>query len=143
MKKPGSTCDYTQAKNDELVKAFYAYVGRTVMIDLDAIFRQIADSPASRFFISEERAYELVRRYRSSGKWDMANPLRVAMLDQIHSNAMGLMASDARLTLKDAVYEAVNSPAPKFYLTPKSCRQLIYKTIKERNLALRMARLGL
>lgn len=137
MKKRGNTCDYTSAKNSELVRVFNNLVKRAAIIDLDHIFRQVAESGASRFFISEERAYELVVQYRRTGIWRISNSLRVEMMETIYKYALRLLKKGDAPTIKEAVYMAVNMPAPKFYLTPRSCRTLIYSTIRASFLAAR------
>lgn len=131
MKKKGSSCDYTSAKNAELVKTFNSLLRRSKMIDLDVIFREVAESEASRFFISEDRAYDLILTYRRDGIWKISNPLREEMMEEILARAEMFIDRYPGSSLKDAVCMAVNTRAPKFYLTPRSCRTIIYQTIKE------------
>lgn len=130
MKKSGNTCDYTAAKNAELVKIFNAKIREAKLIDLDRIFLEVSQSEASRFFISEDRAYELILAYRKAGRWLLGNSLRREMMEEIRSRTEAYMREDSALSLKDAVYMAVNSRAPKFYLTPRTCRTLIYATTR-------------
>ena len=131
MKKRGNVCDYTSAKNAELVRVFNKRLREARVVDLDRIFAEVASSRASRFYISEERAYELVARHERTGRWDIGNTLRREMILEIHRQACRLMERDPALTMRDAVYCAVNLPAPRFYLTPRSCRTLVYATIRE------------
>lgn len=131
MKKQGSVCDYTAARNAELVKNFNAAIRAAKILDLDKICGEVANSPASRFFISEERAYELIIARRRRGHWTISIPLRVEMIEEIERRAESRLRSGKAATLRDAVHEAVNSPAPRFYLTPRSCRTIVYATIHE------------
>lgn len=132
MKRKGCTCDYTSAKNDELVKRFKQLIKEARVVDLDRIFAQVAESPSSRFFISEIRAYELVSERRRSGDWGIANPLRREMMDEILSRAEKILRRGEESSLRNAVYLAVNTPAPRFYLTPRSCRTIIYNAMSVR-----------
>lgn len=143
MKKRGNSCDYTAAKNAELVRVFKRLVSEATIVDLDKIFRQVAASKASRFFISEERAYELVKAFRETGLWHISNRLRVEMMEAINELCLKLERSNPGLSLRDAVYEAVNHRAPKFYLTARSCRTLIYATIHDSILSSAKRRLNL
>lgn len=130
MKKKGHVCDFTGAKNSELVKVFKMLVRNSYPIDLDQIFRQVSESEASRFFISEDRAYELIREYEREGRWSLSNPLRIEMLTEIKHRADRLLTDSPEMSLRDAVCFTVNSKAPKFYLTPRSCRTLIYARLQ-------------
>lgn len=130
MKKHGSVCDYTKVRNAELASVFNRRLGEARAIDLLEICRLAAESPASRFFISEERAYELVIARRRLGHWPIRLRHRIRMMEEISSRAEALLASGMESTLRDAVYAAVNSPAPEFYLTPRSCRTLVYATFR-------------
>ncbi len=131
MKKFGNKCDYTESKNRELVKLFRAAVRNARIIDLDRIFAEVAASAASRFYISEERVLLLIRQYRESGQWSVRSLQRRQMLAEIERRVSRMMAADAALTLADAVAQVVNAPAPSFYLTPRTCRTLIYRTIQQ------------
>lgn len=130
MKKKGCVCDYTKVRNAELAATFNRLLSEARAIDLLEICRRVAESPASRFFISEDRAYELVIARRRLGHWSVRLRHRVRMMDEILSRAEALLASGIESTLRDAVYAAVNSPAPEFYLTPRSCRTLVYATFR-------------
>ncbi|MDE7081131.1 MAG: hypothetical protein K2O78_05725 [Muribaculaceae bacterium] len=130
MKKPGSTCDYTKVRNAELAATFNRRLAEARTIDLLEICRLTSESAASRFFISEERAYELVMARRRLGHWPIRLRHRIRMMEEISSRAEALLASGMESTLRDAVYAAVNSPAPEFYLTPRSCRTLVYATFR-------------
>lgn len=135
MKKQGSVCDYTAARNAELVKNFNAAIRKAEIVDLEKICAQVAASPASRFFISEERAYELIIARRRLGHWPISITMRIEMIEEIARRAENLLRSGKAPTLRDAVHEAVNSPAPKFYLTPRSCRTLVYRTIRDAHMS--------
>ena len=126
MRKKGNVCDYVAQRNHELAVSFRRLVREAFILDLDEIFRKVSRSPASRFFLSEARAFELVRRYESTGEWDVRSRTRREMLTEIYSRVMRLREKTPAMSLEDAVYEAVNQPAPCFYLTPRSCRTILY-----------------
>lgn len=132
MKKKGNYCDYTLSKDAELVSRFKQLLSEVRIVDLDDIFRRVAESPVSRFFISEIRAYELVTRRINKGAWPLANPLRREMMDEILKRAERILENGEESTLRTAVYRAVNTPAPKTYLTPRTCRTLIYGAMSAR-----------
>lgn len=130
MKKKGSVCDYSRERNDALVKSFRRCLSRAKVIDLPAIFREVSESPAERFYVSEMRAAVVIRRHLKDGVWIVKGKERLEMFQEIENRVLFLISEGKGLSLADAVFEAVNSPAPRFYLTPRSCRTLIYEHIK-------------
>lgn len=137
MKKKGSKCDYIESRNENLKREFLARVGRngrTVKQTIEAMTRV----PADRFYISEERAEAEIKRIVSedcefnlpeAGE-AVRNKMRQVMIREILRRVKTLMESRPGLTLRDAIYEVVNSPAPCFYLTPGSMRTILYRALR-------------
>ena len=126
MKKRNSFCDYIKSRNDSLYREFVGLLGSKGS-SLQSVFEMLAQVPAPRFFISEDRAFNLIKRFFATGKWPRTTLLtRRAMLSEIATRVRVLQAFDSSLSLKDAVFRAVNSPAPSFYLTPRSIRTILY-----------------
>lgn len=129
MKKKGNTCDYTHERDIELCKSFRRHIAEATFIHLPDIFRKVACSPARRFYVSEQRAALVISQWRSSGKLAVASPLRRRMFEEIAGRADRIMHENPLTSFSDAVFEAVNSPAPSFYITPGSARTLIYRAL--------------
>ena len=130
MKKQGSVSDYTSDRNAELCAAFRRCLKESpTFIDLEEIFGKLSRLPASRFFISEQRASLIIRARRRTGRWPLKNPLRLSMIKEIEARANNLFRSGDYEDFDDAVFDAVNSPAPSFYLTPRSIRTRIYECL--------------
>ncbi|MCH5214370.1 MAG: hypothetical protein J1E97_04195 [Muribaculaceae bacterium] len=128
MKKRKSHCDWKESRNAELQERFLALIGCGAP-DVNVLFEAIAVSPAPRFYISEERAYQLIGHHRRTGLWPRGMfPTRLRMIKEIDRRVQLLRRADPSLTLKDAVFEAVNSPAPCFYLTSSSVRSIFYSS---------------
>lgn len=124
MKKKNSRCDYIESRNSNLRREFLARLGRNGRT-LKDVFRSLArESQADRFYINEERAYRLIR----AGEGYISGRRR--MLEDIRTRVDSLMRSDPSLSLKDAVYITVNSPAPGFYLSEETIKTIIYKSRK-------------
>ena len=130
MKKRNSSCDYIPARNEELKSEFYSRLSSRTFLRTDDIFADIAKAGAKRFYITEDRAYVLLCNYNTKGEWPKGmNPLRRRMMADIKRRVAALMDDDPSLSLKDAVYKAVNSEAPAFYLTPRSIRTIVYGSL--------------
>ena len=131
MKKKNSKCDYTQHRNEKLMAEFKARIGCGDGSTIDSIFPLIArDAKAPRFYINEDRAYSLIRNFKKSGRWpDNMTANKRRMICDILERVERTMAFRRNITLKDAVYEVVNSEAPSFYLTPRSIRTMLYASL--------------
>ncbi|MDE6272367.1 MAG: hypothetical protein K2M31_05105 [Muribaculaceae bacterium] len=130
MKKKGSVSEYSEERDRELVRCFRKRLGEVRVIDLDKIFAEVAAHPASRFYVSEFRAAIVIRHHLRHGVWSVKGAKRLEMFQEIEKRVVGLMESRSDLSLDDALVEVINSEAPEFYLTPRSCRTIIYKLLK-------------
>ena len=130
MKKKNCCCDYTASRNERLRQEFLRRLGRNVR-NLRVIFAELATAPAERFYINEDRAYYIIKERIRRGEWPSMLPTRRRMLELIYAGAMALREADPSLTLRQAVCDAVNSPAPGYFLTPRSIRTIIYENLKK------------
>ena len=56
MKYFGSILDFTRERNADLMRVYRDRLAEASIIVMPVIFQLVADSPASRFWVSEERA---------------------------------------------------------------------------------------
>lgn len=130
MKKKGSTSDFATQRDKELYAAFRDILCNSRGVALADMFGMAAKRPASRFWVSEERAAQVVSwmlRGASQEKIESMVAQRRAMFEEIYRRVRALMADDPSLCMTHAVNEVVASPAPEFYLSPKSARVIIYR----------------
>ena len=135
MKKKGNGCYYIRQRNENLRREFHARLAKNGRNISDAI-KALTLVPADRFYISEERAESEIRKiWKNTSLSEVTctgipNPRRQAMIKEIMKRVEVLMKRDTGLTLKDAVFEVVNSPAPSFYLTRGTMRTILYSNLK-------------
>lgn len=127
MKKKGSVADFTPQRNDELLKAFRNQMYMLGSLPIAELFNRAAMSPASRFWVSEHRALVVISRMLKGDRILTMNPKKREMFFEIFHRVSRILEDEPGLTLTEAVFRAVNSPAPQFYLTPKSARTMIYR----------------
>ncbi len=127
MKKKGSVVEFTQQRNEELLSAFREQLSFLGELPLEQIFTRASLSPASRFWVSERRAMVVMSHMMKGDQLLSMNQKRREMFYEIFRRVKELMRLEPSLTLTEASFRAVNSPAPEFYLTPKSARVLIYR----------------
>ena len=127
MRKKGSNCDFTAERNENLKQMFKACFLAGNYTNIGEIFGQMATMPAKRFYINEQRAYQLLCEKRRTGHWKpsiLANKLR--MMEEIEKRVDELMLANPSVSLVEAVDLVVNQPAPSLYLTPRSIRTIFY-----------------
>lgn len=128
MKKPNATLDFAHARALDLLRAYRRALrqapGAIVMPD---IFRRVANSPASRFWVSEERAAEVLALINAGRPPRRMRQNKREMFAEINRRVALLRRDDPALPLRDAVAAVIYQPAPRFYLTPRTVGELIYR----------------
>lgn len=136
MKKQGSTSDFITTRDSELYRNFLDILRAARNVPLRDMYGMAAQRSASRFWVSERRAAEVVsallaarRRGAEHEKAFLENmyPLKRRMYEEISAKVLTLMDSDTSLCLTHAVDIIVNEPAPEFYLTAESAKVIIYR----------------
>ena len=127
MKKPGSTSDFMAARDRELLDCFKRELMESRGVPLRDMFGRAARRPASRFWVSELRAAEVISRMLRGESLDNATPQKRKMYEELMRRVVDWREKHPGHPLSDAVFAAVNSPAPEFYLTDKSAKVIIYR----------------
>ena len=124
--------EFIDSRNENLRREFLERLGKNGR-SLGDIFKDIASSaPADRFYISEERAQRVVGelnhpRDRAGGR--KRHP-RLEMAEELQRRVNALRQTNPRMSLREAVFQVVNSPAPAFYLSPNTIRTILYENHK-------------
>lgn len=87
---------------------------------------KVVNMPSSRFWVSEERAAVIVGLMRAGKRLPKMLKTKKEMFREIYRRYVKFAEKNPELTLLEAVSAVVYQPAPKFYLTPKSARVIIY-----------------
>jgi hypothetical protein len=128
MKSFGSILAFTRERNAALLKAYRNCVSQACYIRLDEIGDKIVNSPAPRFWVSEERAAAVVSAImRGKPVLDTMRPSKREMFQEIHRRVVALREQHPDWHLSELVYEVVNSPAPKFYMEASSALERLFK----------------
>ncbi len=137
MKHNGNNSHFKHMRNTELMRAFRQVVKEQPFFDVSCDFELVVNQPCSRFWVSEERATAVVSAMlRGLPVTDIMRPTKKEMFEEILSRVKGKIQECPNIALCGAVFFAVNSPAPKFYMEPLYAREIIYK-IKRKEAYLR------
>lgn len=132
MKKKGSKSEFAGQRNSELEAAFRRIAAMRHVTTTDEIFRRVAASPASRFWVSEQRAAEVIGRMLKGDRLDTMRPKRREMFLKILELVLEYRRAHPVATISSAAWYAVNSPAPEFYITPESARVIFCRSRRNR-----------
>ena len=128
MKTFGSILAFTRERNDALLKAYREHTDAADFVRLIDIGQIIVNSPAQRFWVSEERAAAVVSGiFRCLPVLKTMRPTKREMFHEIHRRVLILKNEHPDWKLCQLVFKVVNSPAPKFYMEPSTALQRLFK----------------
>lgn len=123
----GSIMDFTQERNDDIMRAYQVQLAKANYIVMPEIFRLVAESPASRFWVSEERAAVEVSRMLVGKPFSRMRANKREMFEEIYRRFLLLREKHPDKSVYELVSKVVRQPAPKFYLTPRTVGEFIYR----------------
>lgn len=127
MKNFGCTFEYEKERNEDLMRAYHEDISKCKYIHLKDVWRRISCMPSSRFWVSEERAAIVVGKMMRGDNIAGMRPLKREMFAEIFRRVQLIQKEHTDYSIYKCTFFAVNSPAPKFYMTPLSIRVTIYK----------------
>ncbi|MCH5225068.1 MAG: hypothetical protein J1D77_03675 [Muribaculaceae bacterium] len=130
MKSIGATLEYTRHRNADIMRVFNNIIQSEKHIFLPRIFSLVADSPASRFWVSEERAVAVISAMVAGRILPRMRKNKVEMFQEILRRFLILKQDNPKAPMIRLISEVVAQPAPKFYLTPRTIGEIIFKIKK-------------
>ncbi len=127
MKYFGSILDFTAQRNADLMRAYRTQLIRARYIVMPEIFSLVADSPASRFWVSEERAAIVISAMLAGKPLPKMRDNKREMFDEIYRRFLALRQQQPDKSVYELVSAVVHQPAPKFYLTARTVGEFIYR----------------
>ena len=128
MKYHGCILEFTDKRNDELMEAFRRVLRNSSFIDIRKVSEEVANMGCSRFWVSEERAMVVINALiKGKNVTDCMSNSKREMFLEIYRRVLSLIDKNDGRSLFEIVIDVVNSPAPKFYMTPRSAMETIYK----------------
>lgn len=127
MKHTGSCCDFSEARNRDLLRAYHHVLRSAPCIRLSDVFRRVVRMPSARFWVSTGRALDVCNMIARKGFAALArmNHTRRAMYIEIYRRTEAHLARHPNASLSDAVCAVLRGPAPCFYLTPASAKTIL------------------
>jgi hypothetical protein len=127
VKYYGSILDFTQERNQELMRVYQEELSKAGYIVMPKIFEQVANSPCSRFWVSEERAAIVISTLLAGKVIPNMRKNKREMFDEIFRRFLIARGQYPEKSIYALAIMVVNQPAPKFYMTPRTVGELIYR----------------
>ena len=127
MKYYGSILDFTQERNQELMRVYQEELSKAGYIVMPKIFEQVANSPCSRFWVSEERAAIVISTLLADKVIPSMRKNKREMFYEIFRRFLIAREQYPEKSIYALAIMVVNQPAPKFYMTPRTVGELIYR----------------
>lgn len=131
MKHKGSTFEYKEARDADLLRAYREQIMLCDTIDLTEIFKKVVLMPSARFWVSEERAAIVIARMFRGDKLETMKTNTREMYEEIFKRVKDMKEKLPDMSLFDILFHVVRQPAPKFYLTPDSAKVITMRIKRE------------
>ena len=128
MKKKNSNCEFSSERSEILIKNFRESLARQSRISASKAFKEAVEAPAPRFWVSEARAVRVVSML-FKGQTEILESMHASkreMFLEIFKRVKHIKETMPEVPLGDIVFQVVNDPAPKSYLTWQWAAKIIY-----------------
>lgn len=125
MKYFGSVVDFTQARNADIMRVFRQKIAEVDVIRMPEICRAIAEAPSSRFWVSEQRAANVIAALEAGRPMPLMTASKRDMFMEIYRRYKLLRPKHPNMSLIALATMIVHQPAPKFYFTPRTIEEFI------------------
>lgn len=127
MKYFGSVLNFTHLRNQDLMRAYRQCIAKADHIVMPQIFSLVAKSPASRFWVSEERAAVVISAMATGKPLPPMRHNKREMFLEIYRRYLIAKKQYPHKYTNELVAKIIQEPAPQFYLTPRTVGELIYR----------------
>lgn len=120
--------DYLPERDREFAKVYFSM---SVSADDTWVSRclKAIKQPASRFFISEEEANKVINKILSGRRINRTGN-KARLVHDLFKTFLDIYENNRELSKAEAIHLAVNSPAPEFYLSPRSAMRILKNSRK-------------
>lgn len=126
MKKKDSTSDFTLHRAQVLREAFHKALAAQSRIEVAKAFKDAAEAPAPRLWISEPRAAAVLSKLLNGTPLPSKTlPNKREMYAELLHRAKEYLRLNPGASVTDAAFEAVNAPADSSYISPDRVKTII------------------
>lgn len=122
--------EFVDARNEEIMQAYHRIVSSVPFIIRSDVMQLVADSPASRFWVSEERAAFVVKAMLAGRPLPRMRDTKREMFNEIFRRFLLEREKCPDASVPELISIVIHQPAPKFYLTPRTVGEFIHRIKK-------------
>lgn len=124
--------EYSRERLDDLMRAYDEYLSSCDYIRMPEVYERIVNMPTKRFWVSDIRASLVISAIiRGEDKLSDMWGTKREMYEEIYNRVLALRERYPETGISELCAIVVAQPAPKFYLTPGSAKQMVCKAKKE------------
>lgn len=128
MKTKGATSEFCALRRADIIRAYRQACAQAKHIKVSHVMETAVSMPASRFWVSPERAACVVSALlRGKKRLDDMRPTKARMFAVIARRAAIARDSHPATPLCEIIAGIIYSQAPEFYLSANTARGIIYK----------------
>lgn len=131
MRHKGSTNEYIVERDRDLLEVFRRTIRTCKHINLYEVVETVVNSPAKRFYVSEYRTRNIIKRMFNGKPLTNMYPLRQEMYREIFRRVKEMRKTMPHAPLLMVIEEVLAQPAPKFYLTKETGVTILHKIQKK------------
>lgn len=126
MRKTGSNFEFKKERDNAVVETFRRLAAQCTHIRMPQLMERLVMEPCARFWVSEERATIVVAAMmRGEEATTGMGSSKRRMFAEIFKRVKALRAENLTCPLVRLVRMVIDSPAPEFYLTPRSAQNIL------------------
>ena len=126
MKKKNSRCEFASERSEALLRNFRESIARQSRISIQRAFSDAVEAPAPRFWVSEARTMRVITMMlKGMDILDSMRPEKRRMYEEIYRRVMKQKEEHPDMPLGDIVFDVVNSPAPRSYMSVRYAAKII------------------
>lgn len=135
MRKKNSVSEFTSERNLHLLESFRKSIASQSKISLANAFHHASMQPAPRFWVSERRAATVVGGMLAGKTPTISmNKDKREMYEEIFAQFLELRELRPCDSIYSLVFDIVNRPAPRAYISDERVRSIIYQELRRRRL---------
>lgn len=134
-KHKGSCVDYADQRDAFLQSVYRRLIAKCDVIRVPEIMAKVVKEPAPRYWISEQRAAEIIIEYIKGITPPLPHrPVHKRLYDSLYERYLQERKYRPDDTIAIIMFDVVNSPAPESFITPQSASVLLSRYRKRKRL---------
>jgi chemotaxis protein CheY-P-specific phosphatase CheC len=110
------------------MEAYHEEMSKKEISSFEDVINRVIQHPCKRFWVSEYRAANIISKMIKGERLENMSEIKREMFNEIYNRY--LSSKSKYSTLIDAMFDIINSPAPKFYMSPVTATIYICKIKK-------------